>query len=249
VDGVVSGDPVEGHTLKAVDQALGDLRLRTVVLGTLVIEQVSAAAGSLLTADRVLAEKVLEREASVTAMARHIDHRAFECIALRQLVAGDLRLARAIARIVFDLEGAGAESRELAQIGLRLHGAGAAAPAATSAAVEPLLAAATALRHMAELAGTMLRNALRALDESDLALSRTVALQDLEQDREFTSALRLLLTRVMEGRPAIGAIVDTVFAAKSLERIGDHARNIAAQVQYFMVGDAASADTAPPEMW
>jgi phosphate transport system protein len=248
VDGVVSGDPVEGHTLKAVDQALGDLRLRTVLLGALVIEQVSAAASALLAADRALAAKVLEREASVTAMARHIDHRAFECIALRQLVAGDLRLARAIARIVVDLEGAGEEGGQLARIGMRLHGADAAGAAAAPAA-EPLLAATKSLRHMAELAGAMLRQALRALDESDLAMSRTVTLQELELDREFASAVRLLLTRVMEGRPAVGAIVDTVFAAKSLERIGDHASNIARQVQYFMVGDPAGADTAPPEMW
>jgi len=239
VDGVSSGDPVEGHTLRAVDQALGDLRLRTIVLGTLVIDQVSVAVGSLLEGDRALAEKVLEREVRVNAMARHIDRRAFECIALRQLVAGDLRLARAITRIVVDLERAGDESKRLARIGLRLHGA----------AAEPLLAVMTGLRHMAELAGAMLRNALRSLDESDLAVSQTVALQDQELDREFASAVRLLLTRVMEGRPAVSTIVDTVFAAKSLERIGDHAKNIAEQVQYFMVGDPAGTEATPPDMW
>ena len=229
MDSVRSGDPVEGHTLRVVDQALADLRLRTLTLGSLVIDQVSVAVNSLLMADRLFADKVLAREPRVNEWAREIDHRAFETIALRQLVAGDLRLARAISRIVVDLERAGDECKKLARIGVRLH---------AGPSPEPLVAVAGHLRHMAVLAGAMLRNALRGLDEAALDLAGAVIVQDRELDGEFSITLRLLLTRVMEGTPGLSAIIDTVFAAKCLERIGDHAKNMAEQVQFFVIGDS-----------
>jgi phosphate transport system protein len=233
-----SGDPVEGHTLKAVDHSLGDLRLHTVELGSLVINQVRGAIGALLESDRNRAREVLQREVRVNGLSAWIDHQVFECIALRQLVAGDLRLARAITRIVVDLERVGDEAKRLARSAERAGG---------GVYAEPVNAVAAHLRHMAELVSAMLHDALRGLDEADLGIASGVARQDENVDREFDAALRLLLTRAIENRSFGSAVIDTVFAAKALERIGDHAKNIAEQVHYYLAGDApaASAMTSP----
>ncbi len=234
-----SGDPVEGHTLRATDYSLGDLRLHTIVLGSLVIDQVGDAIGALLNADRDLAAEVLRREVRINELSAWIDHQVFECIALRQLVAVDLRLARSITRIVVDLERAGDEAKKLARIAERVDAVEHAGPVNTVAA---------RLRHMADLVVSMLRAALRGLDEANLHVAAGVAQQDADVDSEFAAALRLLLTRAIEGRSSGSAVIDTVFAAKALERIGDHAKNIAEQVRYYLEGGARVAATAPSEV-
>jgi phosphate transport system protein len=240
MDSAHSGDPVEGHTLRVVDQELADLRLRTLNLGSLVIDQVSVAVTSLLRAEQSLAEKVLAREPRVNELAREIDRRAFETLALRQLVAGDLRLARAISRIVVELQRASDECRKLARIGIRLH---------IMPSPDSLALTATLLRHMANVAGAMLRNALRALDEAAGDLAAAVIAQQRDLHDDFSSTLRLLLTHVTAGTPRVAAIIDTVFAAKCLERIGDQAKNMAEQVEYFLSGAPPEPVRASSEVW
>ena len=83
----------------------------------------------------------------------------------------------------------------------------------------------------------MLRNAVRALDEADPALARDVLDRDKELDEEFASALRQLMSFAMEDQQFLRATVDTVFALKGLERIGDHAKNVAEQVLYLVEGE------------
>jgi phosphate transport system protein len=223
-----------------VDQALADLRLRTIALGSLVTDQLNVVVNSLLRADYALAEKVLAREPLVNQLAREIDHRAFETLALRQLVAGDLRLARAISRIVVELQRIGDECLRLARVGVRLHSA---------PLPDPLGAAASLLRRMANVAAAMLRNALRALDEAAQDLAEAVFAQEHELHGDFSNTLRLLLARATEAPPRVAAIVDTVFAAKCLERIGDHAKNMAEQAEYFRTGDAPARAHVSSDVW
>ncbi len=83
----------------------------------------------------------------------------------------------------------------------------------------------------------MLREAVRAFDEADPELARAVASRDSELDAEFAAALRQLLTLAMEDQRILGATIDTVFALKGLERIGDHAKNIAEQVVFVSSGE------------
>ena len=90
---------------------------------------------------------------------------------------------------------------------------------------------------MADLTTGMLRDAVRALDEADLELARGVAGKDSELDNEFAAALRQLLTLAMQDQRFLGATIDTVFALKGLERIGDHAKNIAEQVVFIGSGE------------
>ncbi|MGD9843370.1 MAG: phosphate signaling complex protein PhoU [Steroidobacteraceae bacterium] len=218
---VISGDPTEGHTSKTLDYALSELRLNTVSMGGLVIDQVGTAMRALLDGDAEAAQQVLQREIKVNQLEQQIDRDAFELLALHQLVAGDLRLVRAISRVIRELERAGDEARKIASFALNIiHGT----PQGPVTTVGPYL------RHMAELSASMLRDAVRSLDESDLELAGYAAKRDAELDEEFASALRKVFTMVMEGEPYLRATIDTVFALKGLERIGDHARNIAEQV-------------------
>lgn len=220
-------DPVEGHTAKAFDAALSDLRLQIVGMGGLVIDQVSSAVRALLDGDATVAELVLSREGTVNELERFVDREAFRLIALHQPMAGDLRMAKAVSRITVELERAGDEAKKIAKFAARV---------ATGEPQGPVLAVARYLRHMAELTTGMLRDAVRSLDESNADMARAVRARDSELDDEFAAALRQILTLAMQDARFLGATIDTVFALKGLERIGDHAKNIAEYVIYIVEG-------------
>jgi phosphate transport system protein len=226
----LSGDPIEGHTAKAFDAVLMDLRLQIVAMGGLVIDQVATAVRALLD-DATLAEVVLSRETQVNDFERRIDREAFRLIALHQPVAGDLRMAKAASRINIELERAGDEAKKIAKFAARLG---------TGEPQGPVRAVARYLRHMAELTTGMLRDAVRSLDEVDVPLAERVTARDSELDAEFAAALRQLLTLAMQDQRFLGATIDTVFALKGLERIGDHAKNIAEQVVFIASGEDVS---------
>ena len=221
-------DPHEGHTSKTVDQALHELRTHAVEMGGLVIDQVGSAVKALLERDLRLAEMVLSREPQVNDYESRIDRESLTFIALHQPVASDLRSARAVSRAALELERVGDESKKIARFAAKV---GAVAPH------DPVAAVARSLRHMAALSTSMLRNAVRALDEADPALARDVLDRDKELDEEFASALRQLMSFAMEDQQFLRATVDTVFALKGLERIGDHAKNVAEQVLYLVEGE------------
>jgi phosphate transport system protein len=221
-------DPAEGHTAKAFDFSLGELRLQAVALGGLVIDQVSTAIRALLTGDSYQAQRVLERETRVDQLYRQVDRDSFALIAMHQPVAGDLRLVRAISRVAIELERAGDEAKKIARFAIRVSG---------GEPVGPVTAVAPFLLHMAKLSADMLRDAVRALDETDVALAENVVTRDAELDAEFQSALRRVFTLAMEGETYLRATIDTVLALKGLERIGDHAKNIARQVCFATRGE------------
>ena len=221
------GDPLEGHTSRTVEQALIGLRMHAVEMGGLVIDQVGAAVKSLLEHDAHLAELVLSREPLVNDYDDRLDRDSLTYIALQQPVANDLRMARAVARIGLELARVGDESKKIARFALQ-HGR---APAG-----DPVLAVARYLRHMADLSTGMLRNAVRALDESRADLAREVLSRDLELDREYATALRQLMSCVMQDHQFLKPTIDTMFALKGLERVGDHAKNVAEQVLRLLDG-------------
>jgi phosphate transport system protein len=221
------GDPVEGHTSRTVEQALIGLRMHAVEMGGLVIDQVGSAVRSLLERDAQLAELVLSREPLVNDYDDRLDSDSLTYIALQQPVASDLRMARAVARIGLELERVGDESKKIARFALQ-HGR---APAG-----DPVVAVARYLRHMADLSTGMLRNAVRALDESRADLAREVLSRDPELDREYATALRQLMSYVMQDHQFLKPTIDTMFALKGLERVGDHAKNVAEQVLHMLDG-------------
>jgi phosphate transport system protein len=223
-----AADPHEHHTSKTVDQALAELRMHAVEMGGLVIDQVGSAVRALLERDLAVAERVLAREPLVNEYESRLDRDSLTFIALHQPVASDLRVARAVSRAGLEMERVGDESKKIARF---------AAKAGAVAAHDPVVAVARYLRHMATLSSSMLRNAVRALDEANPALAREVLERDKELDEEFATALRQVMSFVMEDQQFLRATVDTVFALKGLERIGDHAKNIAEQVLYMVEGE------------
>jgi phosphate transport system protein len=230
-----ASDPTEPHTSSTVDQSVAGLRMHALEMGALVIGQVAAAVRSLLERDAVLAQAVLARESRVDEYEKQLDRDSLTFIALQQPVANDLRLARAIVRIGRELERAGDEAKKIARFALTLEKANDG---------DPVLAVGRQLRHMAELSGSMLRNAVRAADEMDPGLARSVLERDAELDAEFAAALRLVMTYVLQDHRFLRPTIDTIFALKGLERIGDHATNIAEQVLCMMGQDRQQADAA-----
>jgi phosphate transport system protein len=221
-------DPLEGHTSKAVDHSLTDLRTHAVEMGGLVIDQVGSAVKALLDRDLRLAELVLSREPLVNDYESRLDADTLTFIALQQPVASDLRATRSIARVALELERVGDESKKIARFAAR---------AGAASEHDPVVAVARYLRHMAALSTAMLRSAVRALDEASPELAREVLARDKEVDAEFATALRQLMSFVMQDHQFLRATIDTVFALKGLERIGDHAKNIAEQVLYMVEGE------------
>jgi phosphate transport system protein len=227
-------DPTEPHTSSNVDQTLTGLRLHALEMGALVIEQVSNASRALLERNATLAQSVLAREALVDEYDRQLDRDSLTFIALQQPVANDLRLSRAIVRIGRELERAGDEAKKIARFALSLEQA---------SGNDPVLAVARHLRHMAALSVSMLRNAVRAADEVNPALAEAVLTRDAELDAEFAAALRQIMSYVLQDHRFLRPTIDTIFALKGLERIGDHATNVAEQVLY-MVGREPRAHAA-----
>jgi len=222
------GDPAEGHTAKVVDQSLGGLRMLAIEMGGLVIDQVGSAVRALLERDHALSRQVLSREPMVNDYNQRLDHETLTFIALQQPVANDLRLVRAIARAGLELERVGDEAKKIARFAGR---------AAQQGRPDAVAAVARSLRHMADLSARMLRNAVRALDDADASLAREVLASDAELDTE-----RQLMSFVMEDHQFLRSTIDTMFALKGLERIGDHAKNVAEQVLYMLGGDVETGE-------
>ena len=220
-------ESAEGHTVKAYDGALAELRRRAHRMGMLVSQQVETAVYALLESDRESAELVLQREQQINAWQSEIEAESFRLLARQAPVASDLRTVLAISRAVTDLERAGDESKKIARFALASAGRGATGPSRVMH---------RPLRHMAELASESMRVAVDALDRGDAGVAHEVARLDREIDQEFEAALRQLMTVAMERTRLLKPVFDTVFALKSLERIGDHAKNVAEHVVFLVSG-------------
>lgn len=230
-----SGDPVEGHILSATDHVLGELRLRVLALGMLAIEHLQAGSEALVSASASAADRLLEQEGGSHAQAAEVTRLAFEVLALRQMVAVDLRFVVAVQRIVVDIERIGHEGHKLALIARRLAG---------REEARPVRMVRQHLSRMASLVGAMVREALRALDEANLERALAVVHRDCEVDQTFSDTLRLLLTHAMAGEGSPAFLIDIVLAARGLERAGDHARSVAEQVHYYLLGELPARSLA-----
>jgi phosphate transport system protein len=196
-------------------------------MGILVSQQVETAVQALLESDHDAAELVLRREQQINAWQTEIEAESFRLLARQAPVASDLRTVLAVSRAVNDLERAGDESKKIARFALANAGRGATGPSRVMR---------RPLRHMADLASESMRVAVDALDRGDARVAHEVARLDREIDQEFEGALRQLMTVAMERTRLLKAVFDTVFALKSLERIGDHAKNVAEHVVFLVSG-------------
>lgn len=224
---------LEGHTARAFDGDLSALHIQAVAMGGLVIEQVQLAVNAYSNWDRSTATLVLDRERRINSYDVEIEAAALQVIARRQPVAHDLRAVFAIDKVVTELERAGDEAKKLALTVLA---------DSESNGFKPGAATVREARSLGRLAATMIRSALEAFDRLDPVAAAVVLQQDQEMDSEYAAALRRILTHAMEDPRRLQATIEAAFIMRSLERIGDHARNIARHIG-FVAGDFDPAST------
>ena len=208
---------IEGHISRAFDGALLSLHLKIVEMGGLALDQAREAVRAYEEWSLPVATRVMERESAVNAYDREIDREQLALIARRQPVGSDLRVIIALAKMVGELERVGDEAKKIARVVIADTG-------------RPAGATSRDAVHLGKLANDLLRTALDAVDRLDFDLAARVIPGDRELDAEYAAGLRRLLTRAMEDPRGFEVTVQTAFVLKSLERIGDHARNLARHV-------------------
>ena len=215
------------HTFKRFDQELDHVQSLVLEMGGLVETQIRDAIAALHEEDLELARLVISRDHKVNALEVRVDENLANMIALRQPMAGDLRTIMALSKSVTDLERIGDEAERIARMTIHIYEASGGAPQVR------LLRDITV---MARLAGEMLRDSLDALARRDTDKADSITRRDSELDEQFGDGLRRLITFMMEDHRTIGHAIDIVFIIKALERIGDHAKNIAEYVIYLVKG-------------
>ena len=223
---------LEGHISKSFDGDLATLQIRVLAMGGLALDQVRAAARAYAEWDVRNAKVVIERESVLSSSGAQIYDDQLTLIARRNPVASDLRATIALAKIAGELDRVGAESCKIARTVLHQSG-------------RPARGTATDARHLANLATALLRLALESLDQLNAPLAEQVIDRDQDLDDEYAAGLRRLLTRALENPAQLEVTVEAAFSLKALERIGDHARNIAQQVVGIAEQTGARKQPAP----
>ncbi|MBL0720495.1 phosphate signaling complex protein PhoU [Piscinibacter sp. Jin2] len=215
------------HLSTQFDAELGDISTRVLEMGGLVEAQVAQAVYALAQFSSETAAQVLVGEERVNRMEVEIDHDLSTIIARRQPTARDLRLLIAISKTLGNLERAGDEAARIARVVQRLIGLG--MPTRMHTPMGDL-------SFEASLATASLRKALDAFARLDAEAAFEVIKQDNQIDLEFDGLMRKLITYMMEDPRSISAAIDLVFVAKAIERVGDHAKNVAEQIIYVVKG-------------
>lgn len=215
------------HLSTQFDAELSGISTRVLEMGGLVESQVAQAVQALITFSGEIATVVLREEERVNAMEVAIDRDLSQIIARRQPTARDLRLLIAISKTIANLERVGDEAARIARTVQRLINSG-----VSSRLRLPM----SDLAFEAELAIALLRKALDAFARLDVEKALEVLKQDDQIDKEFDGLLRKLITYMMEDPRTISTSIDMVFVAKAIERVGDHAKNLAEVIIYVVKG-------------
>jgi phosphate transport system protein len=217
----------EKHLSTQFDTELSGISTRVLEMGGLVESQVAQAVYALGNFSGDIASDVLRNEERVNAMEVEIDRDLSTIIARRQPTARDLRLLIAISKTIANLERVGDEAARIARTVQRLINAG-----VSSRLRLPV----NDLAYEAELAIAQLRKALDAFARLDTQKAIEVLKQDDQIDQEFDGLMRKLITYMMEDPRTISSSIDLIFVAKAIERVGDHAKNLAEVIIYIVKG-------------
>ena len=217
----------EKHLSSQFDAELSAISTRVLEMGGLVESQVGQAVYALTHLSHETAAQVLVAEERVNAMEVGIDNDLWTIIARRQPTARDLRLLVAISKAIANLERAGDEAARIARTVQRLINAG-----VSSRLRLPL----GDLGYESNLAVAQLRKSLDAFARLDVERALEVLKSDDQIDQEFEGLIRKLITYMIEDPRTISASIDLVFVAKAIERVGDHAKNLAEAVIYVVKG-------------
>jgi phosphate transport system protein len=213
------------HLSTQFDSELNGVSSRVMELGGLVESQIRQAIYALAQFNADAAIDVMATEARVNAMEVDIDRELSSIIARRQPTARDLRLLIAISKTTANLERVGDEANKIARMVKSIIDNGA-----------PRTLPASELRVASDLASGLLRKALDAFARLDTATAVSILKEDDLIDKEFDGFVRKLITYMMEDPRTISASLDLLFLAKAIERIGDHAKNIAEFIIYVVKG-------------
>ena len=213
------------HLSTQFDAELSGISTRVLEMGGLVESQVAQAVYALTNFSSETASQVLTQEERVNTMEVEIDHDLSTIIARRQPTARDLRLLIAISKAIANLERVGDEAARIARTVQRLISTG----VSTRLPVSDLA-------FESELAIAQLRKALDAFARLDTAKAVEILKQDDQIDQEFDGLMRKLITYMMEDPRTISSSIDLIFVAKAIERVGDHAKNLAEVIIYVVNG-------------
>lgn len=214
------------HFSKQFDTELDAIRAHLTRMGGMVEEQVQDALLAFAEGDRELIELIIVRDKGVDEMEVAIDNACTQIVARRQPAAIDLRMVMAVGKTVTDLERIGDEAKKIAKMTRKIIERG------DSGSLAQVLE----VRHMGEQTAAMLHTVLDAFVRLDVDAAVRTVRRDKEIDQHFRAIVRQLITYMMEDPRTISTALDIVFIAKSVERIGDHCKNIAEDVIYIAKG-------------
>ena len=215
---------ISTHISRQYNEELEDIRTRVLQMGGLVEKHTEQALAALLKGDAELGETISTNDYLVNKMEVEIDEECSQIIARRQPAASDLRLVMTVIKVITDLERIGDEADKIARMAVRLAGE------------ERLKNDYMEIQYLGNHVRGMVRDALDAFARLDTDAALRVAREDRQVDKEYEGVMRQMITYMMEDPRTITRALNVIWAARALERIGDHARNICEYVIYLVKG-------------
>ena len=212
------------HTSRRFNEDLERVRSKVLAMGGLVEEQLAGALNALIDGDSQLGQAVARNDHAVNAMEVSIDEECSRILATRAPAAGDLRMIVATIKTITDLERIGDECEKIAYIAARL------------ATVERPADHYREVKHLGRFTQTMVRDMLDAFARLDADLALATARNDRVVDEEYEAIHRQCITFMMEDPRSIRRALDVMWVVRSLERVGDHAKNVCEYVIYMVHG-------------
>ncbi|MGB0445518.1 MAG: phosphate signaling complex protein PhoU [Porticoccaceae bacterium] len=214
----------ENHIMTQFDEELEEIRTQLMEMGGKVEQQLKNSIQAVIKADSSLAEEVIKEERLVDEMEVDIDEACILIIARRQPAASDLRFVMMVTKAINDLERIGDEARKIANHAVILS------------EQDGLSQGYKEVRHLGDSVSGMLTNALDAFARFDVDAAMKTLNEDAQVDLDYKSALRELVTYMMEDPRSISRAINILWVVRSLERIGDHAKNLCEQIVYVVKG-------------